>query len=81
MFLKKNSGGLSKFQTLREYSDGLVVQSMVSSSGNSFKFQPNVPEGYTKSLENMTKAKFSKLNGCQIIVTSSFKIIIDQRKL
>ena len=51
MFKKKNNGGLSKFQTLREYSDGLVVQSMVSSSGNSFKFQPNVPEGYTKSLE------------------------------
>lgn len=44
------------------------MQSMVSSSGNSFKFQPNVPEGYAKSLENMTKQSSFKLNGCQIRV-------------
>lgn len=46
----ENNRGLNKCPDLRERSSGLVMQSVVSSSGNSLQFQLDVPEGYAKSL-------------------------------
>lgn len=68
----ENNRGFSECQTLGECCDGLAMQSVVSSSGNSFTFQPNVPEGYAASLEIMTKQRPSKPKGCQITVATFF---------
>lgn len=66
----KNNRGFSEFQTLGGSCDVLAMQSVVSSSGNSFTFQPNVPEGCAASLEIMTKQSPSKPKSCQITVAT-----------
>lgn len=44
----------------------LARQSVVSSSGNSFEFQPRVPAGCAASVENITQQSPPKPKGCQI---------------